>query len=88
MKIPDGAGQETDAEKQVREWVSERFKEFQESLLNMLSAAQVGTQEQALVSLMHLLQVEGKYPISKIEGKEQYFPLQPLEVIRDFFYYF
>jgi U3 small nucleolar RNA-associated protein 19 len=87
LKLPDGTGQESDAEKQVREWASERYKEFQESLLNMLSAAQVGTQEQALVSLMHLIQVEGKYPISKIEGKEQYFPLKPLEVIRDFCYF-
>nr|SVE75088.1 EOG090X04ZD [Daphnia dolichocephala] len=71
---------ETDTDKTVREWSRERYGEFQERVFKLIAAKQVSLQEQALITLMHLLQAEGQHPIQKLpEGKEHMFPLDLLE---------
>lgn len=73
---------ESAAEKQVREWTRERYLELQDYLLKLVVNEQVSVQEQALLSLMQLLQAEGQHPVKKThDGKEQHiFPIQLLEV--------
>nr|CAG4636963.1 EOG090X04ZD [Ceriodaphnia reticulata]SVE72901.1 EOG090X04ZD [Ceriodaphnia reticulata] len=76
----EGPVLEKDADKKVREWSRERYQEFQDHLFKLIAAEQISLQEQALVSLMHLLQVEGQHPLQKLpEGKEHLFPLDLLE---------
>nr|CAG4647854.1 EOG090X04ZD [Moina brachiata]SVE92977.1 EOG090X04ZD [Moina brachiata] len=72
---------ESPAEKQVREWTRERYLELQDYLLKLVVNEQVSVQEQALLSLMQLLQAEGQHPVKKThDGKEQHiFPIQLLE---------
>nr|CAG4649283.1 EOG090X04ZD [Scapholeberis mucronata]SVE93582.1 EOG090X04ZD [Scapholeberis mucronata] len=71
---------EQDGAKKVREWTQERYQEFQTSLLELLGTDLISSQEQALISLMHLLQLEGQHPLQKLpEGKESMFPLDLLE---------
>nr|CAG4634749.1 EOG090X04ZD [Alona affinis] len=77
---------ETAAEKQVRQWTCERYHEFQDHLFNSIAVAeQTSLQEQCLVSLMHLLQVEGqhslKQAVDKADEKKHRFPLDFLEKI-------
>ena len=72
---------ETEAEKKIREWSRERYQEFQDRLFALLATDQVSLQELALVSLMSLLQTEGKFPFQKVpEGKNYFFSLELLEV--------
>nr|SVE91102.1 EOG090X04ZD [Daphnia sinensis] len=71
---------ETEADKTVREWSRERYQEFQDHLFKLIAAEQISLQEQALLTLMHLLQAEGLHPLQKLpEGKEHMFPLDLLE---------
>lgn len=79
--VEEGPVLEKDADKKVREWSRERYQEFQDHLFKLIEAEQISLQEQALVSLMHLLQAEGQHPLQKLpEGKEHLFPLDLLEV--------
>ena len=72
---------EQDGDKKVREWARERYQEFQSHLFNLVGTDQISSQEQSLVSIMHLLQSEGQHPLQKLpEGKETMFPLDLLEV--------
>ena len=77
----EGPALEKDADKKVREWCRERYQEFQDHLFKLIAAEQISLQEQALVSLMHLLQVRGQHPLQKLpDEKKQVFPLDLLEV--------
>nr|CAG4641647.1 EOG090X04ZD [Eurycercus lamellatus] len=68
------------SEKKVREWSLERYQEFLDRLFCLISVEQISLQEQALITLMHLLQVEGQHPLKKpSEGKDHMFPLDFLE---------
>nr|CAG4650111.1 EOG090X04ZD [Sida crystallina] len=75
----NGPGSEVESEKKVREWLMQRYNEFQEFLLSMISARQISIQEQSLVTLMHMLQIEGQHPINNDERKEYSFPSKLLE---------
>ena len=76
---------EAPAEQQVRVWTCERYKEFQERLFTLIAEAeQISLQEQSLITLMHLLQVEGQTDQHTsgqvVEEKKHLFPLTLLEV--------
>lgn len=83
-----GPVQETEADKKVRTWIRERYQEFQDYLFTLLSAEQVSLQENALVTLMHFLQVEGQYPLSKPSEEKNSFPSHLLEVISEYITFF
>nr|CAG4638409.1 EOG090X04ZD [Cyclestheria hislopi] len=72
---------ESDNEKQVREWSRERYSEFQEHLILLLSTEHITIQEQSLVSLMHLISAEAQNPLCVTQNKGPYFPLSLLEKI-------
>ncbi len=72
---------ESDAEKKVQEWLQERYAEYQDRLQLMLEAKQISVQEQALISMMHLIQAQGQKTAENVsDSKENQFPLQLLEV--------
>ena len=79
--LSENTSLKSEAEKEVQKWSLDRYCEFQDRLISFMKAQQAILQEQALVSLMHLLQKEGLNPIQKIEGKQHQFPLIFLEVI-------
>nr|CAG4651775.1 EOG090X04ZD [Triops cancriformis] len=74
---PTSANNEANPNDKLKTWLNERYAESQLALQHQLHQDNPKIQEQALLSLLKILQYEGQYPIQTVQG--YYFPVKFLE---------